>query len=196
MIVLSGVPFTSSIEFVLIYQNRSRPLSLSRLPAYNVRSYGRVSVEKSLVESGAISTRDIQVLVQVQKWWELKHRMSSPEWVILASALRDDIAERGHIAGLHETGPDGTKYSEVSFYYKITVNDEAVDWTFGLVVRVLFHENAHHYHQSKGRFKQDKVSTRKEEQIMDDTADEDLKEFSRKYPELATWLQVVVPIRK
>jgi hypothetical protein len=116
--------------------------------------------------------------------------------VILASALPDDIAGRGPVAGLHETGPNGTKYSEVSLYHQIVENDKPLEWTFRQLVKVLFHENAHHYHQSKGRFKQDKISRQKEELIMDDTAERDLNEFSRKYPEFDDWLRSIVPILK
>ena len=122
--------------------------------------------------------------------------MSSPEWVVLASALPDDIAGRGHVAGLSETGSNGTTYSEVSLYYPVTVNDKPLKWTFELVVKILFHENAHHYHQSKGRFKKDKISTVREDQIMDDTAEKDLDKFSREHPELDKWLRSVVPNRK
>ena len=158
-------------------------------PAFNVRSYGKVSVEKVLVESGKINTRDVQILIQIQKWWELKHNLSSPEWVVLMSALPDDVAGRGHLAGLSETSPDGIRYSEVSLYHQITVNDKPLEWTFTLVVKILLHENAHYYYQSKGRFKKDKISSAREERIVDATAEKDLDEFSSQHPELDDWLR-------
>ncbi len=140
-----------------------------------------------MAESGVVTPYDVQVLVQIQKWWELRHKRHSPEWVVLSSALPDDIAGRGHVAGLSETGPDGKEYSEVSLYYELTVNGKALPWTFEQVVKILLHENAHNYYQSKGRFPKRRVSTPKEERIVDVMADKDLRDFTREHPELTTW---------